>query len=259
MSAHMDSTLLFVAAVFALAGFVKGVVGLGLPTVSMGLLALVMPPLEAAAVVLLPSFVTNVWQLAAGPALASVARRLWPMMLALCAGTWAGSWAGIGLTGTSGHFGTALLGAAVAAHAAAGLAGARLRLLTALGPLAGPAAGAATGAISAATGVFVVPAVPYLQALGLASEELVQALGLSFTVSTAALAVNVAAEGAIGGAGTTAIATAAVALALACAGMWAGQAVRRRMDAAVFRRWFLLGLLALGLYLFGSAALPRTQ
>ena len=33
-----------VAATFVLAGFVKGVIGLGLPTVAMGLLAIVMTP-----------------------------------------------------------------------------------------------------------------------------------------------------------------------------------------------------------------------
>jgi hypothetical protein len=55
--------------------------------------------------------------------------------------------------------------------------------------------GAITGLTTAATGVFVIPAVPYLQAIGFEKEELVQALGLSFTVSTMALAFNVAFEG----------------------------------------------------------------
>jgi uncharacterized membrane protein YfcA len=47
---------------FLLAGFVKGVIGLGLPTVSMGLLTLVMAPAKAASLLIVPSFVTNVWQ-----------------------------------------------------------------------------------------------------------------------------------------------------------------------------------------------------
>src|SRR5262245_4778929 len=63
----LDGTTLFVAAVFALAGLVKGVIGMGLPTVSMGLLAVVMSPLEAAALLVLPSFLTNLWQMIAGP------------------------------------------------------------------------------------------------------------------------------------------------------------------------------------------------
>eukprot|EP01036_Dinobryon_divergens_P011056 gene11055-biopygen9839 len=56
------STLAFVLAVFLVAGFSKGIIGLGLPTISMGLLALVLPPVEAAALLILPSLVTRVWQ-----------------------------------------------------------------------------------------------------------------------------------------------------------------------------------------------------
>jgi hypothetical protein len=52
---------------FLLAGLVKGVIGLGLPTVSMGPLSVVMPPAKAASLLIVPSFVTNVWQLARTP------------------------------------------------------------------------------------------------------------------------------------------------------------------------------------------------
>lgn len=57
-----DGTTVFIATVFVLAGLVKGVIGLGLPTIAMGLLALVMAPIEAAAILILPSFLTNVWR-----------------------------------------------------------------------------------------------------------------------------------------------------------------------------------------------------
>jgi len=69
---------------------------------------------------------------------------------------------------------------------------------------------------------------------------------LSFTVSTIALAVNVAA------AGELSISMAWVtfaALAVAFSGMWVGQAVRFRLSPAVFQRWFFVGLLMLGVYL----------
>jgi uncharacterized protein len=241
--AMLDSSLVFVAAVFALAGFVKGAIGLGLPTIAMGLLAIIMPPIEAAAILILPSLLTNAWQMVAGPSLGAVTRRLWPMMIAVCLGTWAG--AGL-MAGTSARYGTALLGAALAAYALTGLAALHVAIPRTREPLLGPLTGAVTGMITAATGVFVIPAVPYLQAIGLEKEDLVQALGLSFTVSTLALAVNVAAAGAldVGIAGTT-----IVALILACAGMWLGQVVRMRLSVALFRRCFFGGLLALGLYL----------
>jgi uncharacterized membrane protein YfcA len=83
----VGAKLIFIAAVFALAGFVKGLIGLGLPTISMGLLAVVMPPAEATAILLIPSYLTNVWQMVSGPSLARVFRRLWPMMARVCLGT----------------------------------------------------------------------------------------------------------------------------------------------------------------------------
>ena len=74
-------------AVFALAGLVKGVVGLGLPTVSMALLALFMPAGQAAAWLLLPSLVTNVVQMRPMPSLRPLLRRLGWMQLGIVAGT----------------------------------------------------------------------------------------------------------------------------------------------------------------------------
>ena len=64
----MDSALILAATAgaFLLAGFVKGVIGLGLPTVSIGLLGLLMTPAQAAAILVVPSLVTNVWQAAVG-------------------------------------------------------------------------------------------------------------------------------------------------------------------------------------------------
>ena len=66
-----------VAAIFALGGFVKGVVGLGLPTIATGLLSLLMPPAQAAALLVVPSLVTNVWQIG-GPGTHRPPRRTTP-------------------------------------------------------------------------------------------------------------------------------------------------------------------------------------
>jgi uncharacterized membrane protein YfcA len=238
-----DAISIFIAAVFVLAGLTKGVIGLGLPTISMGLLALVMPPVQAAALLALPSFVTNFWQMMAGPSFRTVVRRLWPMMVGVCLGTWAG----IGLmTGAGARYGTAMLGVALALYAVTGLAAVRFSIAPSREVWAGPLVGAVTGLITAATGVFVIPAVPYLQAIGLEKEDLIQALGLSFTVSTAALTVNLAADNALG-AGLAGPALGA--LAMACIGMWLGQVLRLRMSPATFRRCFFIGLLLLGAYL----------
>ena len=79
--------MLIAAIAFLIAGFVKGVIGLGLPTVAIGLLGLVMPPAEAAALLVVPSLVTNVWQLAAGSSFMTLLPRLWPMLMGICIGS----------------------------------------------------------------------------------------------------------------------------------------------------------------------------
>ncbi|GJD59191.1 sulfite exporter TauE/SafE family protein [Methylobacterium dankookense] len=231
------------AATFLLAGFVKGVIGLGLPTVAMGLLSTVMAPAQAAALLIVPSFTTNVWQLAAGPRFGALARRLWPMQAGIVLGTLAGS--GF-LQGNHAGQAAIALGLALVAYAVLGLAAIRFSVPPRAEAWLGPLVGLATGLVTAATGVFVIPAVPYLGALGLAKDELIQALGLSFTVSTIALALMLAGGGgfALGTAGAS-----VAALAPALVGMVVGGWVRGRVSERVFRRCFFLGLLALGAHL----------
>ena len=235
--------MLVVGVTFVIAGFVKGVVGLGLPTIAMGLLSLVLLPAEAAAMLIVPSFVTNVWQLWAGPDVRGLVRRLWPMLTLLCVGIALG--AGWLVRGDAGPARIAL-GVALVLYAALSLAKPDLHVPKAAERWAGPVVGLSTGLVTAATGVFVLPAVPYLNALKLDREELVQALGLSFLVATIALGLSLAGSSAF----TLAQAwQSGLALIPALAGMAVGTALRRRLPAEVFRRWFLVGLLLLGLYL----------
>ncbi|KHK02398.1 putative membrane protein [Desulfovibrio sp. TomC] len=107
--------------------------------------------------------------------------------------------------------------------------------------------GVSTGTVTGGTGVFVIPAVPYLQALGLQKDDLVQALGLSFTVSTLALAAGLLLRDAFH---YNSLFLSTLAILPALAGMWIGQAIRKNVRPATFRRWFLIGLLLLGAEMF---------
>lgn len=235
--------LAIIAATFLLAGLVKGVIGLGLPTVAVGLLSVAMPPGQAAALLIVPSMVTNIWQMVAGPALAPLLRRFWPLLVGVCVGTWAG---GAWLSIAHGQQAVALLGVALILYAAVGLFAAPWHVQSRWEPWLSPLVGALTGAVTAATGVFVIPAVPYLQTLGLEREALVKMLGVSFTVSTIALAALLAQGGQFS---TQTIAASLLALIPALLGMAAGQWVRLQVSPVLFRRCFFLGLLALGLHL----------
>jgi uncharacterized membrane protein YfcA len=240
-----DSLLILIAIAFLLAGFVKGALGLGLPTVSMGLLAVSMPPAQALAIVIVPAIVTNIWQTFVGPYLADIIRRLWPLLVGTAAGIWlnAGS-----LTGPYAHYTTIALGLLLALNA--------VKFNFKVAPQnegwLGGIVGFITGMISAATGVQVIPSVPFMQAIGMEKDELIQALGVFFTVATVTLGFNLTSAGLLTAA--TAL-PGGVAMAGSFAGMFIGQAVRSRLQPDLFRRWFQIAMILLGFYLAGSTIL----
>jgi uncharacterized protein len=239
-----EPLLILIAAAFLLAGFVKGVIGLGLPTVSMGLLAVTMQPSRALAIVIVPAIITNIWQTFVGPYLRDIIRRLWPLMVGTVVGIWLN---GGMLTGPYARYGTIVLGVLLVIYAIIGLSKFSFSVARSDEKWV---VGVATGVVSAATGVQVIPSMPFMQAIGMEKDELVQALGVFFTVATLALAFNLTSSGLLTAA--TAL-PGAVAMAAAFAGMFIGQAVRSRMQPEAFRRWFLIAMIFLGLYLAGSA------
>ena len=238
---RMDPLLIaLVVAAYLLAGFVKGVIGMGLPTVAMGLLAAAMSPAQAAAILIAPSLATNIWQMVAGPYLLGLIRRLGTMLLGLFVGAWLGN--GI-LTGANARPAATGLGIVLIAYALIGLSKVKFSVPRASEIWLAPIVGVLTGIVMAATGVFVIPALPYLQAIGFDKDELVQALGLHFTVSTVALALILW----DGGAFDMSLGTLSLfAIAPAVIGMYAGQRMRARISAESFRVFLYVGLLALG-------------
>lgn len=238
----MGTNIIPIAAVFLIAGMVKGVVGLGLPTISMALLALFMPPAEAAALLVVPSLITNMWQ--AGPVrtLLPAVRRIGGMQLGIVAGTLAGAAV---LGAPAGASAALALGVALVAYAAWGFFGKPLFVPIHARQWAGPFTGALTGILTAITGVFVVPAVPYLQALALQRDDLIQAMGITFTVSTVALAAGLWINDSYS---ATAAGSSLLMLAPALIGMHVGQRLRMRLSPELFRRCFFISLAILGGY-----------
>ncbi len=230
-----------------LAGFVKGVVGLGLPTVSMGLLAVTMAPSQALAIVIVPAVITNIWQTFVGHYLRDIVRRLWPLLIGTVLGIWLNRGA---LTGSYAHYLPIALGILLVIYAVMGLSKFDFAVTRGNEKWVGGVVGLVTGAISAATGVQVIPSMPFLQAIGMEKDELVQALGVFFTVATLALSVNLTTTGLLS---ASTVLPGAIAMGCSFAGMFIGQALRTRMPAQAFRRWFLIAMIFLGIYLAGSA------
>lgn len=242
------TSIALIAGVLTLAGFVKGVVGLGLPTVTLALLTATLGIEAAMALMLLPSLVTNLWQAVTGGALAELLRRLWPFLLALAVGTLLASGAPTVFAASTL---AALLGVTTALYGAVGLATPPWPQPGRLEPPLGPAMGLATGILTGMTGSFVMPAVPWLQALRLPRDRLVQAMGLTFLVATLALAAG------LGGRGLVPERLAwlsALAVLPALAGMEIGRRVRGSLSERRFRQCLFAALLALGLWILLRSA-----
>ena len=229
--------------IFGIAGVVKGLVGMGMPTISLGLLTVLVGVDKAIAVILLPALATNVWQAFSGGSLRVLLLRLWPLLTAATATLWVGT---LILTIIPGGGADLILGILMIAYAAPLLAGVTFHVPENRRRLISVVVGAVNGVFSGLTGSYTVPGVMYLQSIGLQRDELVQAMGLLFLVSTLVLWASLGTFGMVGGAETTLSLQMVVPAFL---GVWIGQACRRRLTDAGFRTAILISILALGLYL----------
>lgn len=230
-----------IAASFFAAGATKGISGMGLPTVSMGLLGLFMPPASAAALMVAPSLLTNVVQ-CIGRHFPGIAAVLWPMWLGIFGGALFTPLPSLASGAATVRVG---LGVVLITYAAYGLFRPSIALQLRRPSLLAAAllVGYVTGVLTAATGVFIVPMVMFLQMLAFEKERMVQALGLSFSVCTVALGASL---------GWTASWQAlfstegGLAVASAFAGMGLGVRMRDRISPTGFRTMLFVAFGLLG-------------
>ena len=240
-------TLIIIIATFLLAGTIKGTVGLGLPTVSLALLTVAIDMPTAMALMLVPAFVSNIWQATAGGQGRIVLARIWPFLLMATTMVWLGA---LALTRIDLHLLSALLGVLLMAYAGVNLAGFRLQLQPQQARWAGPLIGIVNGVITGMTGSFVMPGVIYLQAIGLSRDALIQAMGMLFLGSTIALGLSLQSHQLL----TFELVTLSViALPPALIGMVIGQLIRKRLSEQLFRRVFFISLGLLGVYIVFTA------
>ena len=236
-------------AVFMLAGLVKGATGLGLPTIAMGLLGAWFPPATAAAILILPALLTNVWQMASGPDLVAIVRRHFMMYLFAVLGTLLAIRI---ITNANTRVATALLGLTLVSYAIVGLSGWRLVIRGRPEFWLGQVVALVSGILNGATGVFVIPSAPYLQAVHRDKDEFVQAIAVSAFVFAVALALGLGLNSALD---PGILVSGTVALFAAIGGMTIGQVLRARLASAAFQNLVFAGLLALGVTMVGRGFL----
>lgn len=236
-------TLALILAVFLLAGLVKGIVGLGLPPVALGLLTVFLGLKDAIVLIVVPSLATNLWQALAGGALLAIGRRLWSLLAFACVGIWFGT--GL-LAQSDGRLLAGLLGLLLSIYAVTALASPQIRVPQAWEPWLSPPIGAISGFFTGLTGSFTFPGIAYVQALGFPRDRLIQAMGIVFLTSTITLGLGLADNGLL----TRDLGIASLAAMIpAFLGLLAGIRMRRRIPEDYFRRILLGALLVLGVYI----------
>ena len=236
-----------IAGSFLIGGAVKGVIGLGLPSVSLALLAITIDLTTAMALITVPTFLTNVWQALVGGNARVIVVRLWPFLFMAAITVWIGT---LALTRVDLAWLSALLGLLLVIYSTVNLVGLCFKIPLHHEIWVGPLLGAVNGVLMGMTGSAVVPGVMYLQAIGLSRDVLVQAMGMLFMVSGLTLSLALLQNAIL----TIENGMVSIgALIPAIIGMIIGQRIRQNLSESLFRKVFFVSLLVLGVYIIVKA------
>ncbi|MEM1285780.1 MAG: sulfite exporter TauE/SafE family protein [Pseudomonadota bacterium] len=242
--ANLDAGMAtFVVVVFFLAGIIKGVVGFGMPLFAITVLAFVMPLSAAIATNVGPSMVTNVVQALRGPYFLALLKRLWPFLVPAIGLIWFGI--GIQVQVDPAYPGLAL-GVLAILFALVSFSKLKLAIPQHRERVVGFLIGIVNGIVTGITGIFIIPGGLFLQALGLKRDELVQALGLLFMLSTLTIGIVFTIRSLMT---PGLVLLSLLAIVPGLLGMRIGEALRKRLSEELFRVLFLSGIGIIGLSL----------
>ena len=228
---------------FLLAGFIKGVLGFGFPIIALIVLTLSIGLLDALAIIVVPTLITNIWKAMWGPHLRAIFRRMWLYFAMAMAGILAASQF---LTAVNVDWLTGLLGAVLFFFAVSRLLDFHITVSPGRERPLSVVLGFVNGVLTGFTGSFMVPSVLYMQALGFGKDMLVQAMGSFFALSTLMLAVSLGSNQLID---SQQALTSTIALIPSFAGIYVGRWTRDQVDEERFQTLFLYGVLLLGGYI----------
>ena len=240
----MTLTLIVLSALALFAGgTVKGLVGIGIPLVSLSLLSLFLPLADAVILLPVPIIVANIWQSFSKPHFVPALRRFWPLVLAMFIGTVAGAQVLTSLDAASLNL---LVGVLVVLFSLSSFMNPELRLPARFERGLGVVAGAFGGFMGGVSALFGPPIILYLTSLGLDRETFVGVISSIYLCSAVGLVIVFGSVGVMSQAQFIESAIASVPLML---GVWAGQRYRGAIREAVFRKLLLVVVLGVGVRL----------
>lgn len=247
MAELADGILLWCAFALFAAGTVKGILGIGIPVVSVSLMSLAVSVPSAVSLLPVPILLSNLWQSLSSGRVLGTLRRFAALVVAMVIGTFVGARLLIGMDHRVllGLVGAAVLAFAVSAHFPR-----QLRL----GPRAerwlGAPVGFLGGLLGGMTTFFGPPIIMFLFALHLEKDEFVGTISTIYLCAAIPLA---AAFGMFGIMGREAFLWSTAAAVPVFLGVLAGQWLRARISQPAFRRGLLVLLLLVGVRLIYRA------
>ncbi|MEM7742737.1 MAG: sulfite exporter TauE/SafE family protein [Pseudomonadota bacterium] len=236
-----------VFAVYLFAATAKGVTGLGFSTVCLAPLALTVGLKETLPLLLIPSVVSNILVMVGAGSFGAACGRFWPMLLTTVPGVIVGLWL---LASVDGVAAGAALGVVLILWCAFAFAKPEMRLPARLERPLSPASGLLTGIVNGLTGSQVMPSMPFLMSLSLPRDVFLQAINLSFTLSSLVMAVGLTRLGLMT---LDAVVISTCGIACVWIGIRLGSRIRHKLSPDQFRLMVLAMLCVMGLTLIARA------
>ena len=230
-----------------LGGAVKGLLGVGLPLVSVPFLVTFMPVSDSLAIMFAPILATNFWQAFRGGRFMSVIRRFWPLLAIMLPGIWAGTHL---LVALSDRMVLGVVGVIVVVLSLVNLVQPRLRLPPAMERPVGVLTGAVSGTLLAIA-LHMGPLLAlYYAALDLRKDEFVRSLAMTFAFGTPFIGLFYVGYGELQ---LHHVPLSLAALVPALLATWIGERLRGSVNDRVFRTCLFVMLMVIGANLVRKA------
>ncbi len=247
---ELDALLIaWCAGSLAVAGVVKGVVGIGIPMVSIALLSLAISVPQAVALLPVPILVANTWQAFKGGHFKSSLQRYRPLIIALGMGMVIGAML---LKHVDDRVLQGIIGIAVMLFSITSLSTPELRVPARSEKWIGACAGALGGVLGGMSSLFGPPIMMFLVSLHLAKDEFVAVIGTVYLLGGVFLLVALAGVRVMG---PEELVLSALATPPLLAGMALGQRLRDRISQEAFRKGLLITVMLIGASLLARAVI----
>ena len=228
-------------------GFSKGALGAGLPLISVPILALFMPVPQALVILIVPIFITNIWQAMQGGNLKVVWKRFWPIAIMLVIGVGVGAQILVRLSEQQLYL---IMGLIVMAQPVLRLLKPNASFTPQTQRWLGPLVGFTGGAVGGMSGFYGPLILVYLATLKLQKDIFTATVAMLFLFGGGALAVFLAQVGVMT---ANDMLMSCIALIPASLGILWGQKIRARISQTTFDRALSITLLVMGVSLLMKA------